>query len=156
MTTTATEIVTAFMEALETKEFDKAATNLSDIFQFSGSTPLPLNKDQFIRYSSDLAEGMPNLSYHFHDIQEVEETLGEGDRVRAAIQITGTHTNTFQIVPLGLPLMPETNNSVSLPLEHWEYVVKGNTIASLRVEQVAGGGIAGMLQQLGIDIPIIQ
>jgi hypothetical protein len=52
--------------------------------------------------------------------------------------------------------MPETNNSVSLPLEHWEYVVKGNTIASIRVEQVAGGGIAGMLQQLGIDIPIIQ
>ena len=120
MTTTATEIVTAFMEALETKEFDKAATNLSDIFQFSGSTPLPLNKDQFIRYSSDLAEGMPNLSYNFHDIQEVEETLGEGDTVRAAIQITGTHTNIFQVVPLGLPPIPETNKSVSLPVEHWE------------------------------------
>jgi hypothetical protein len=76
--------------------------------------------------------------------------------VRAAIQITGTHTNTFQIAPLGLPLMPETNNSVALPVEHWEYVVKGNTIASIRVEQVSGGGITGILQQLGIDIPIIQ
>ena len=156
MKTTATKIVTAFMEALETKEFDKVATYLSDIFLFSDSTPLPLNKDQFIRYSSELAEGMPNLSYHFHDIQEVDDLLGEGDRVRAAIQITGTHTNTFQIAPLGLPLMPETNNSVSLPVEHWEYVIKGNTIASIRVEQVSGGGIAGILQQLGIDIPIIQ
>jgi hypothetical protein len=41
-------------------------------------------------------------------------------------------------------------------VEHWEYVVKGNTIASIRVEQVSGGGITGILQQLGIDIPIIQ
>ncbi len=79
MKTTATKIVTVFMEALETKEFDKAATYLSDIFLFSGSTPLPLNKDQFIRYSSELAEGMPNLSYHFHDIQEVDDLLGEGE-----------------------------------------------------------------------------
>jgi hypothetical protein len=144
------------MQAVINKVFAKKATYLSDIFQFSGSTPLPLNKDQFIRYSSDLAEGMPNLSYHFHDIQEVKDLLGEGDRVRAAIQITGPHTNTFQIAPLVLPPMPETNNSVALPVEHWEYVVKGNTIASIRVEQVSGGGIAGILQQLGIDIPIIQ
>ncbi len=48
MNVTATEIVTAFMEALEFKEFDKAAAYLSDNFHFSGSTPLSLNKDKFI------------------------------------------------------------------------------------------------------------
>jgi hypothetical protein len=156
MNTTASEIVTAFMEALEIKAFDKASTYLSDSFQFSGSTPLPLNKNQFIMFSSELAEGMPNLSYHFHDIQEVKEKLGEGSTVRAAIQITGTHINTFQVIPLGLPPIPETNKSVSLPEAHWEYNVKGATIASIRVEQIAGGGIGGILQQLGVDIPIIQ
>ena len=156
MDVTATEIVTAFMEALEAKEFDKAATHLSDNFQFSGSTPLPLNKAKFMSYSKALAVGMPNLSYHFHDIQEVEEILGEGTSVRATVQITGTHTNTFEIIPLGLPLIPETNKSVMLPEEHWEYTIKGNTIAFIRVEQVQGGGIKGILQQLGVDIPIVQ
>jgi hypothetical protein len=156
MNTSATDRVTTFMEALEVKEFDKATAYLSDTFQYSGSTPKPLNKQQFIRYSSELAEGMPNLSYSFHDLQEVEEELGEGKRMRAAIHITGTHTNTFQVVPLGLPLIPETNKAVSLPEEHWEYVVKDNTIATIRVQHVAGGGIAGILQQLGVDIPIIQ
>jgi hypothetical protein len=51
------------------------------------------------------------------------------------------NSNTFQVVPLGLPPIPETNNSVSLPQEHWEYVVKGDTIAFIPVEQVSGGGI---------------
>jgi hypothetical protein len=156
MNITATEIITVFMEALEDKEFDKAAAYLSVNFQFSGSTPLPLSKDKFIIYSSALAAGMPNLSYHFHDLQEVDESLGEGNRVKATIQITGTQTNSFVIVPLGLPPIPETNKTVLLPEEHWEYAVKDNTIAFIRVEQVSGGGIAGILEQLGIDIPIIQ
>jgi hypothetical protein len=156
MNTTATTIVTAFMEALEAKEFDKAASYLSDTFQFSSSTPLPFNKDTFTSYSSALATGMPNLLYHFHDIREVEGSLGEGYRVRATIQITGTQTNSFIIVSLGLPPIPQTNKSVSLPEEHWGYTVKGNTIAFIRTEQVAGTGIGGILQQLGIDIPIAQ
>ena len=156
MNVTATELVTAFMEALEAKQFDKAGTYLSDNFQYSGSTPLPLDKDKFISYSSALATGMPNLSYHFHDIREVVESLGEGNRVRATIQITGTQTNSFIIVPLGLPPIPQTNKSVLLPEEHWDYAVKGDTIAFIRVENVSGGGIGGILQQLGIDIPFAQ
>ena len=156
MNTSATEIVTAFMEALEAKEFDKAAAYLSDNFHFSGSIPLSLNKDKFISYSSALAEGMPNLSYHFHDLREVVERLGEGNRVRATIQINGTHTNDFQVLLLGFPPIPATNNSVLLPEEHWEYALKGDTIAFIRVEQVSGGGIAGILEQLGVDIPIVQ
>src|SRR5215469_4707951 len=156
MNVTATEIVTAFMEAFEAKEFDKAASYLSDNFQCSGSTPQPLNKDKFMSYASALATGMPNLSYNFRDIREVDESLGEGSRVRATIQITGTQTNVFEIAPLGLPLIPETNKSVSLPAQHWDYVVKGNAIAFIRVEPVSGGGITGILEQLGIDIPIVQ
>jgi hypothetical protein len=115
MNTRAAEIVTALMEALEAKEFDKAATCLSDDFQFTGSTPRPLNKDQFIRLSSELAEGMP----------------------------------------ISLPTIPETGLPVSLPEAHWEYLVRGEAITTIDVEWVPGGGISGMLQQLGINIPII-
>jgi hypothetical protein len=81
--------------------------------------------------------------------------IGEGNRVRATIQITDTHTNDFQVLLFGFPPIPATNNSVLLPEEHWEYAVKGNKIAFIREEQVSGGGIAGILEQLGVDIPIV-
>lgn len=156
MSTPATQIVTAFMEALETKQFEKAATYLADDFQFSGWTPLPLNKDQFIKIASELASGMPNLSYNFHDLHEVDALLGEGSRARATIRVTGTQTDSFILTPLGLPPIPQMAQSISLPEEHWEYVVKDDTIATIDVEPVPGGGISGLLHQFGIDIPIIQ
>jgi hypothetical protein len=77
------------------------------------------------------------------------------DSFTTSIQSTSTHTNDFQVLLLGLPPIPATNNSVLLPEEHWEYVVKDYTIAFIRVGQVSGGGIAGILEQLGVDIPIV-
>lgn len=152
----AKELVTAFMLALETKQFEKAATYLSDDFHFMGWTPLPLNKDQFIRLSSELAEGIPDLSYNFHDLHDVDALLAEGDRERAIIQITGTQVNEFVLTPLGLPPILETGRSISLPAQHWEYVVRNNAITTIDVEPVPGGGISGLLHQLGTDVQIIQ
>jgi len=156
MGATAKELVTAFMQALQTKQFEKAATYLSDDFHFIGWTPLPLNKDQFIRLSSELAEGMPNLSYNFHDLQDVDALLAEGDRERAVVQITGTQVNEFVLTPLGLPPILETGRSISLPAQHWEYVVRNNAITTIDVEPVPGGDISGLLHQLGTDVQIIQ
>src|SRR5260370_29281040 len=112
MNTRAAEIVTALMEALEAKEFDKAATYLSDDVQFTGSTPRPLNKDQFIRRSSELAEGMPNISHHFHDLQEVEEQLAECISERTTIKMNRTQFSSFKLLPLSLPTTPGTRLSL--------------------------------------------
>src|SRR5260370_8357832 len=107
MGATAKELVTAFMQALQTKQFEKAATYLSDDFHFIGWTPLPLNKDQFIRLSSELAEGIPNLSNNFHDLQDVEALLAEGDREGAAMQIPVTQLNELSPTPPKLPPTPQ-------------------------------------------------
>ena len=156
MSTTPTQQVTDLMEALENKQFEKAATYLAGDFRFIGWTPLPLNKDQFLKISSELAGGMPNLSYNFHDLHEVDALLGEGSRLRAAIQVTGFQTDSFILTPLGLPPIPQMAQSIALPEEHWDYVVKDDAIAVIDVERVPGGGISGLLHQFGIDIPIIQ
>jgi len=57
---------------------------------------------------------------------------------------------------LSLPIIPQMGKSVSLPEEHWEYVVRGNAIAAIDAEHVPGGGITGLLHQLGVDAWIIQ
>lgn len=153
--TSATEIVYAFMEALEAKEFTRAADYLADSMIISGFTPAPLSKNHFMLVMSELAEGFPNLVYNFHAVEELAETL-ESSRVRGTVQISGSQVNSFKLPPLGIGPIPEMAGSVSLPEENWEFEVKNNLIANIRVERKPGGGIEGLLNQLGIHDPIIQ
>ncbi len=152
---TAIETVNAFMEALELKDYERAASNLADGMFFSGFTPKPLPKEQFIAVMSGLTEGIPNLSYMFHNAKEVDNT-SEGARVTGTVHITGTQTDSFELPPLGIGPVPQTAQSISLPEETWEYLVREGMIASIRVDLVPGGDIEGLLNHLGIDYPIVQ
>jgi predicted ester cyclase len=151
----ATEIVNAFMQALETKEYARAGDYLSDSFFFIGFTPRPLTKSQFLEVMSRLAAGFPDLSYTFHGVYE-DTATAEGTPVRGTVRITGTQTDSFTLSPLGLAPIPQTARSIALPEETWEYLIRDNAIASIRVDHVPGGGIEGLLSQLGISDPIIQ
>ena len=153
--TGATEIVNDFMEALEAKEFTRAANYLANSMITSGFTPAPLSKNHLMLVASGLAEGFPNLAYNFHATEESAETA-EGIQVRGTVQITGSQVNIFQLPPLGIGPIPQTAGSVSLPQEYWEYRVKNDVIASIRVERKPGGGIEGLLNQLGIHDPFVQ
>lgn len=154
--TAATDIVTSFMQTLETKNFDRAASYLADDFLISGLTPKPLDKQAFMTIASGLAAGIPNLSYHARDIHEIQERPGEGNREQATIRITGTQTDSFILPPLGLPPIPQMGKSISLPEEQWDYTVKNGKIARIETSRAPDGGIKGLLHQLGTDIPIIQ
>ncbi|MFL5656474.1 MAG: nuclear transport factor 2 family protein [Ktedonobacteraceae bacterium] len=149
------DIAKDFMIALESKDYDTAASYLSDDFVFSGWTPQPLDKDQFITVMGELKAGIPNLSYHFHTVRDVRDLVQESN-VKAAIQMTGTQTDSFILPPLGLPPIPQMARSVSLPEEHWDYTLQNGKIVKITVQRVPGGGIQGLLHQLGIDMPIIQ
>ena len=149
------DIVNDFMVALESKDFDTAASYLSDDFVFSGWTPQPLDKGQFMTVMGELKAGIPNLSYHFHTVRDVRDLVQESN-VKAAIQMTGTQTDSFILPPLGLPPIPQMARSVSLPEEHWDYTLQNGKIVKITVQRVPGGGIQGLLRQLGIELPIIQ
>lgn len=151
----AVEIVTTFMQELESKEFEKAASHLSDSFFFSGFTPQPLNKDQFISVMSGLYVGFPNLLFNLHGASEADDTM-EGKRVTGFVKITGTQTDSFVLPSLGLAPIPQMAGSISLPETSWDYLVKADTIASIQVKHEPGGDIEGLLNQLGISDPIYQ
>ena len=153
--TQATELVNIFMQTLETKDHDRAASYLADDFLLNGFTPKPLGKDEFMTLMSGLQEGMPNLSYHLQDVKEVEER-SEGNRVEGNVHITGVQTETFIVPPLGLPPIPQTAKPVSLPSEVWTFVVRNGAIHAIHTSKVPGGDIKGLLNQLGINVPIIQ
>jgi hypothetical protein len=148
------EIVKDFMLALESKEYNKASDYLSDDFTYTCMLPRPLNKREFITVIKELKEGLPDMSFNVHDIHEVER-LKEEQEVEAAIQITGMHTNTFEVVPLSLPEIPETGRRVMLPEEHLTFIIENERITSITVQPVLDGGIPGLLAQLGVDAPIV-
>lgn len=153
--TRAVETVNAFMQALEAKEFARAGGYLSDALIFGGFTPAPLHKNQFINVMSELAEGFPNLSFTFHGAEEIAETM-EGSRVKGTVQINGSQVNSFQLPALGIGPIPQMARSILLPEENWEYQLENNVITSIRVDRVPGGGVEGLLNQLGFHDPIIQ
>ena len=149
------EIVKDFMFALESQEYSRASEFLTDDFIYSCHLPKPLNKRQFIAIVKELKEGMPDMSFNIHDIREVER-LNEQQEVEGIIQITGTHTDTMQLVPLSLPPIPETGRRVMLPEERVTFMIENDKIKSITVHPVVGGGFPGLLEQLGVDAPIIQ
>ncbi|HZU68527.1 MAG TPA: nuclear transport factor 2 family protein [Ktedonobacteraceae bacterium] len=148
--TNAQDIVSAFMRALEAKDFTGAASLLADDFYFSGSMSRSLGKDQFIKFFQELAAGIPNLTFHTHDVRDIEDN-SEGDRVEASLQITGRQENAINLYMLSLPIIPQMGRSVSLSPEQWQFVVRNNLIAAIDAQPAAGAGIAELLHQLGVD-----
>ncbi|GHO88974.1 nuclear transport factor 2 family protein [Dictyobacter formicarum] len=149
---TPTDIVRGFMSALDDNDPDTAATYLADDFQFSGWTPKPLDKNGFMGMLKDIKEGIPGLSFNLHNVLEPSE-----NRVTGTIQVKGYQSDSFIIPILGTPPIPQTATSVSLPTEDVTYQLNDDSaIAAMAVQHVAGGGISGLLKQLGINLIIVQ
>ncbi len=144
---TKTETAKAFSAALESRDFDRAASYMTDDFVFSGPVPQPIGKQEFIAVQSAFEDAFQDWSFNSHD--EVEQ----GDKVVAAVQITGTHTRDLVLPMPGMPPIPATNKRVSLPVEHITFTFRGDKIASLTSDNVPGGGVPGVLQQIGVPLP---
>lgn len=144
---TPSETVNSLMEALEAGEMNGAAGYLSDDFVLNGLTPRPLDRPQFLDFMRSVREAFPDWSFNPRDIQE------QGSSVVLTLRSTGTQTGDLVIPVPGLPLVPATGKSISLPDQPTRATIRGNQVTSITIQPVAGGGILGILQQLGIRLP---
>jgi hypothetical protein len=145
------EIVTAFTAALENREFDEAGRYLSDNFACTGWTPLPLYKLSFLGTIKGLKEGIPGLVFHLHNLAETTD-----QQVTGTIQVAGYQSDSFILPALGTPVIPQMARSVSLPSEEIEFRLNAGRITRIHVQPVQGGGIQGLLEQLGIELRLAQ
>jgi hypothetical protein len=75
------------------------------------------------------------------------DVVEDGDIVHFVAHVTGTHTGT-RVLP-GMAAIPPTGLSIALPPEPaWVKVTSGKLLV-YHVTQVPGGGIGGILSQLG-------
>lgn len=138
-----------FVTALEDNDHDLAADYLTDDFRFTGWTPDPLDKDGFVGMIQGLKEGIPGLIFNLHNLQELSNSIA------GTIQVAGYQTDSFNLPQLSLPPVPQRARSVSLPTEDVEFLMENEHIRQWNVQRVEGGGIKGLLHQLGVEVPMI-
>lgn len=142
------EIVRALFGAFEAGDMEAAAGYLDEGFRFNGPVPEPIGKDQWVGPQAAMRAGIPDWSFNLSDVQT------DGDVVRTAVQVTGTHTGELDLSPIGMPVVPATGRSVSNPVEHPEVTVRDGKITGVHVGDVGPeGGVGGILKQLGVAPP---
>jgi predicted ester cyclase len=143
----AMDIVKAGLAAVEANDFKKLEGLLADDMVFAGPVPEPVGKREFVGLQSLLLAAMPNWKFNAKDFKE------NGDVVTVTLQITGTHTAELSLPMPGMPKIPATGMKVSLPGEATTFTVKNGKITRLDVASTPGGGVPGILSQLGVPMP---
>jgi hypothetical protein len=141
------EIAEAFMGAFEAGDFATAASYLSDNFQFSGPVPEPISGQEWLGLAAGMKAAFPDLTYNFH------VTGVDGNVARTSSQVSGTHTEEWDLSMMGIGVIPPTGKTFSNTQEDGEGVVEGDQIVSIHIYAVEGSGLMGIFAQLGIQPP---
>jgi len=144
------EIVQALLDSVQRGDFQKAKFLVSKDCQFSGPFPELIKREAWMGINKNLKKACPNLDYHFH----VDRVDGlNGNVVKISAELKGTQSGVLDLSPVGLGLTPATNKSFATPHEHGKVTIKGDKVASWVVEPIEGGGLMGILTQLGLTVP---
>jgi predicted ester cyclase len=136
------ETVQALMDSIQQGEFENVNSMLADDFQFSGEGSEPINREAWLDMSASLKTAFPDLDYHFKVIG------ADGDVVRTTMQLSGTHSGSFDLTNMNMGVLPATNKAFSVNREKIKLTVKGNQITAWVVEPTQGAGLKAILGQL--------
>jgi predicted ester cyclase len=143
----AIEIVMAGLATSESGQPGKFADWLSDDMVFAGPLPQPVGKREFVGLQTAMVAAMPDWKFNGKDFKQ------DGDKVTATFQISGTQTAELNLPMPGFPKLPATGKHVSLPQEGMTFTVKDGKISRIESAGVPGGGVSGVLAQLGVSMP---
>jgi hypothetical protein len=143
----AIDVVKTGLAASESGHLNQFADLLTDDMVFAGPVPQPVGKHEFVGLMTALVAAMPDWKFNAMDFKQ------NGDIVTVIFQITGTQTGELNMPMPGFPKIPASGKHVSLPKEPTTVTIKNGKISRLEATVVPGGGVAGILAQLGIQVP---
>ena len=143
----AIDIVKAGLAASESGQTSKFSNSLPDDMVFAGPVPQPVGKREFVGLMTAMVAAMPDWKFNATDFKE------NGNQVTMTFQITGTQTGELNLPMPGFQKLPATGKHVSLPKEPTTVTVKDGKISRLEAAVVPGGGVMGVLAQLGVPVP---
>lgn len=139
-------IAQSALAAIEDGRADRFASCLTGDAVCVGLAPHVMDKAECVKVYGALVTGMPNWLFNPRN-WEVED-----DRVSVDIQIRAVHNKVLPPVLPSAPPVLATGRHILLPPEHMDFDFDGDRIARIAVSRVEGGGLLGVLKQLGIDL----
>jgi hypothetical protein len=141
----ATDVLKQALVYIEAGDIDKVASMTTDDLVFEGGMPEAVGKNEFIGMMKALVSAIPDWKFNAQNFQE------NGNIVRVIFQVTGTQTRTLSLPMLPQPVAP-TGKHFQIPREPTEFIFTGNKVSRIHVDPVPGGGVMGILEQLGVRI----
>jgi predicted ester cyclase len=142
-----TDLVKSTLAAFESGDARKAENLLSEDMVFSGPVPQPIKRNDFIGLQGALVAAIPDWKFNASDYKEL------GDKVMVKVHISGTHSKPLSLPPMGIQSLPPTGKRVQLPFELLTVTIKNGKAIRIEGENVEGGGVPGLLSQLGVKMP---
>jgi hypothetical protein len=142
------DITNQVLDAIEKGRPRSAEKYYADNFKFTGPMSQAQDKEQYISTMEKITQGVTGWNFNRHDIRV------DANTVMVPVRISGTHTRTLPSLGPGMPDLPASNRSFHLANEVIRVIFQGDRISEMHVDPVAGGGVSGMLEQLGMQIPI--
>lgn len=139
----AKEMFRRYTKALDQGDIDGMAALVSDDFRLEGAGLDGIGKPEFMAAMKAQLDAFPDYSENPTDVRE------DGDVVHFVAHVHGTHKNTFAL-PRMEPV-PPTDRSFQLPPEPVWVRVRDGKLLLYHVEAVPGGGVDGILSQLGVQ-----
>ena len=139
--------VQALFVAIQTANFEKAKSLLTNDFMFSGPVPEPVNGPAWLDMSQKLKTAFPDLDYQFK-IEGVN-----GNIVNISAQLKGTHKANLDLTSMHMGVIPTTGKAFVAAREHGKVTVQGDKVKSLANEPTEGAGLMAILHQLGVKVP---
>jgi len=141
------EVVKRFTDFLESRDVQGLQAIMEDDFRAKGGTR-ELTKQQALGYLLMFFTAFPDQSFGFADFEE------KGDLIYCTGQEMGTHLGVLDLKPFGIPVsLPPTGKSFKLPKSVYTFRVAGDKVTFYGEEATQGGGLAGILEQLGVKLP---
>jgi predicted ester cyclase len=140
----ATDVVRTVLAALEAGDMKKADSLIADDMVFAGPMPQAIGKREFLGLQGALRAAIPDWKFNASEYKE------QGDQVMAKVHINGSNTAPLSLPALGIQSLPPTGKHVQLPYEPITVTVKNGKVTRLEAGHVEGGGVPGLLAQLGV------
>ena len=135
------DVFARYTQAIDQGDIAAAAALIADDFRLDGAGLDGIGKPQFISAMKAQLDAFPDYSENPTDI-EVEENT-----VHFVAHVSGTQRHTLQIP--GLPAVSPTGRKIRLPAEPAWVLVRDGKVVVYHVDAVPGGGVKGILAQLG-------
>lgn len=135
---------------IQTSEWKNLYQLLDENFLFTGHTPRPLDKHEFIMHYKELTRAFTNWNYNVGDLIEYRPNQAEG-----TIKLSCHHTGTYYGKMWNTPILFPTLKYITLPREKFELSVKEGFVLQLVCYPEASGGISGLIKEAGEKISAI-